>query len=68
MYLAFVALIQLLQVNFFNTVKPIYNSHLGDRRKWPLKRGGPSREVETRVNVCTDRQKKKNAVVQKWPF
>ena len=23
-------------LSFFNTVEPLYNGHLGDRRKWPL--------------------------------
>ena len=36
-----------------HTVEPLYNGHLGDRRKWPLWRGGRCREVETRVNVWT---------------
>ena len=34
-----------------HTVEPLYNGHLGDRRKWPLWRGGRCREVKTRVNV-----------------
>ena len=34
-----------------NTVEPLYNGHLWDRREWPLWRGGLFREVETRVNV-----------------
>ena len=33
------------------TAKPLHNAHLGDRRKWPLQRGGHDRKVSTRVNV-----------------
>ena len=50
-----------------NAVEPLYNGHLGDRREWPLQRGGHSREVETRVNVWTVRQKKMS-VVERWPL
>ena len=44
----------------------------GDRRKWPLWRGGRCREVETRLNVWIVRQKKWRcrgvAVVNRWPL
>ena len=53
------------------TIVPLYNGHLGERRKWTL-RGGRCREVETRVNVWTIRQKKGYcrvvAVVKKEPL
>ena len=44
---------------FLSTVEPLY---LGERRKWPLQRGGRCREVKKRVNVWTVRQEKK------WPL
>ena len=47
------------------TVEPLYSGHLGDRRKWPLCRGGCCGEVETRVNVWTVRQTK-IAVLDTW--
>ena len=50
-----------------HTIEPLYNGHLGDRRKWPLWRGGRCREVKTRVNVWTVCPKKM-AVVQRWPI
>ena len=36
--------------------------------KWPLKRGGRCKEVETRFSVWTFSQEKKMAVVEKWPL
>ena len=36
---------------FNYTAKPLHNGHLGDRRKWPLQRGGHDSKVLTRVNV-----------------
>ena len=36
---------------FSYAAKPLHNGHLGDRRKWPLQRGGHDRKVLTQVNV-----------------
>jgi len=40
-------------LRYSKTVEPLYNGHLGDRRKWPLWRGGRCREV---------------AIVERWPL
>ena len=33
------------EVIYLSTVEPLHNGHLGDRRKWPLWRGGRYGEV-----------------------
>ena len=49
-----------------NTVEPLYNGHLGERRNWAFQRGWSGSE-------CMDCQPKKNdrcrevAVVERWP-
>ena len=54
------------------TVEPLVNGHLGDRRKWPLLRGGHCREVETSVNVWNVRQKngccREVPIMERWPL
>ena len=35
-----------------HTFEPLYNGHLGDRRKWPLLRGGYCREVLNKESMC----------------
>ena len=57
----------LMQFQVCDTVKPLYNGHLGDRRKWPLQRDGRCKEVQTRVNLWTIRPQKM-AVVERWPL
>ena len=37
--------ILLLMVSIQFTVEPLHNGHPGDRRKWPLWRGGRNEEV-----------------------
>ena len=41
-----------------STVEPLYNGHLGNRRKSPLLRVDRCREVEKRVDVWTVHQKR----------
>ena len=40
------------KINYTGTVEPLYNGHLGDRRKWPF----PTPPL------------KKMAVVERWPL
>ena len=52
-----------------HTFKPLYNGHLGDRRKWPLLRGGRCREVLKEESMCgifCPPWLKKVAVVERW--
>ena len=49
--------------------KPLYNGHLGDRRKWPLLRGGHCREVLNKESMCGTfclPWLKKVAVLERW--
>ena len=50
------------------TVEPLYNGHVGDRRKWPLWRGGRCREVTAvKQEWMYDCLPKKMAIVERWP-
>ena len=52
-----------------HTFEPLYNGHLGDRRKWPLLRGGHCREVLNKESMCEifcPPWLKKVALVERW--
>ena len=38
-------LLHVIITQFVYTVEPLHNGHVGDRRKWPLWRGGSYGEV-----------------------
>ena len=48
---------------FYNTVEPLHNSHLGDRKKWPLQRGLSNSQC-TMYGLSA----KKVAIVKRWPL